>query len=141
MNIIMILALLLVLSTIGMGIYASYNEVKGRPAKRFLGINISTFFLLLIGATVVMFTGGQASAAELATDAASNSDGLRYIAAALSTGLACIGAGIAVAVSGSAAIGAISEKESLLGKTIIFVGLAEGVAIYGFVISLMILNA
>ena len=62
------------------------------------------------------------------------------IAAALSTGLAAIGAGIAVAIVGSAALGAISENPKILGRTIIFVGLAEGIAIYGLIISIMILN-
>ena len=62
------------------------------------------------------------------------------LAAALATGLACIGAGIAVAMVASSAIGAISENPSLLGKTIIFAGLAEGIAIYGLIISIMILN-
>lgn len=69
----------------------------------------------------------------------SNHD-MGLLAAALATGLACIGAGIAVAVVASSAIGAISENPSLLGKTIIFAGLAEGIAIYGLIISIMILN-
>lgn len=66
--------------------------------------------------------------------------GLGMIAAAIATGLACIGAGIAVAIVASSAVGAISENPSLLGKTIIFAGLAEGIAIYGLIISIMILN-
>ena len=69
----------------------------------------------------------------------SNHD-IGLLAAALATGLACIGAGIAVAMVASSAIGAISENPSLLGKTIIFAGLAEGIAIYGLIISIMILN-
>lgn len=69
-----------------------------------------------------------------------NNKGLGLIAAALSTGLACLGAGIAVAIVASSAVGAISENPGLLGKTIIFVGLAEGIAIYGLIISIMILN-
>lgn len=69
-----------------------------------------------------------------------NNKGIAMLAAALSTGLACIGAGIAVALVGSSAVGAISENPSLLGKTIIFAGLAEGIAIYGLIISIMILN-
>lgn len=68
-------------------------------------------------------------------------NGVAMIAAGLSTGLACLGAGIAVAVVGSSAVGAISENPGLLGKTIIFAGLAEGIAIYGLIISIMILNA
>lgn len=69
----------------------------------------------------------------------SNHD-IGLLAAALATGLGCIGAGIAVAMVASSAIGAISENPSLLGKTIIFAGLAEGIAIYGLIISIMILN-
>lgn len=71
---------------------------------------------------------------------ADNNKGFGLIAVALSTGLACVGAGIAVATVGSSAVGAISENPKLLGKTIIFVGLAEGIAIYGLIISIMILN-
>ena len=66
--------------------------------------------------------------------------GIGLIAAALSTGLACLAAGISVAVVGSSAIGAVSENPKLLGKTIIIAGLAEGIAIYGLIISIMILN-
>lgn len=69
-----------------------------------------------------------------------NNKGIGMIAAALSTGLACLGAGIAVALVASSSVGAISENPSLLGKTIIFAGLAEGIAIYGLIISIMILN-
>jgi V/A-type H+/Na+-transporting ATPase subunit K len=66
--------------------------------------------------------------------------GSRYLGAAIATGLAAIGAGIAVAVAGSAAIGAIAEKPELLGRTLIFVGLAEGIVIYGLIISFLILR-
>ena len=87
----------------------------------------------------VMFTGtssvqaADASGAGIAT-------GMGYIAAALVTGLSCIGGGIAVASAASAALGAISEDQSILGKSLIFVGLAEGVALYGLIISFMILG-
>jgi len=62
------------------------------------------------------------------------------LAAALSTGLAAVGAGIAVSSTGAAAIGAIAEKPETLGRSLIFVGLAEGLAIYGLIISFMVLN-
>lgn len=143
MKLVMYIALILVLATVVMGIYGIKNELRGKRVTRFLGINLSTFFLLLIATTIMLFSGTDVMASESveAVNAVSNSEGLKFIAAALSTGLACIGAGIAVAISGSAAIGAISENEKLLGKTIIFVGLAEGIAIYGLIISIMILNA
>jgi F0F1-type ATP synthase membrane subunit c/vacuolar-type H+-ATPase subunit K len=70
----------------------------------------------------------------------SNNQGIGMIAAALAIGLAAIGSGIAVAVVASSAVGAISENPSLLGKTVIFAGLAEGIAIYGLIIAIMILS-
>jgi V/A-type H+/Na+-transporting ATPase subunit K len=62
------------------------------------------------------------------------------LAAAVATGLAAIGAGIAVGIAGAAAIGAIAEKPELLGRTLIFVGLAEGIVIYGLIVSFIILG-
>ena len=67
-------------------------------------------------------------------------NGLGYIAAALCTGMATIGAGYAVGAVGSSALGAVSEDPKILGKTLIFVGLAEGIAIYGLIISILILG-
>ena len=69
-----------------------------------------------------------------------SSSGLGLIAAALAIGLSAIGSGIAVAVVASSAVGAISENPSLLGKTVIFAGLAEGIAIYGLIIAIMIIS-
>ena len=66
--------------------------------------------------------------------------GLAFIAAALSTALATLGAGYAVARVGSAAIGAIAEKPELFGRALVLVGLAEGIAIYGLIVSILILN-
>jgi len=62
-----------------------------------------------------------------------------YMAAALATGLSSFGAGIAVSHVGAAAIAAISEKPEMLGRVLIFVGLAEGIAIYGLIISFLII--
>lgn len=66
--------------------------------------------------------------------------GWGLLAAALSTGLSAIAAGIAVAIVGSAAMGAVAERPEVMGRSIIFVGLAEGIAIYGLIISIMILG-
>jgi len=66
--------------------------------------------------------------------------GYAFIAAALSTGLAALAAGIAVGYTGAAAIGVIGEKPEAAGRTLIFVGLAEGIAIYGLIIAIMILG-
>ncbi len=142
MGIVMILVLLLVVVTVGMGVYAIKKGISGSKARTILGVNVLSFFGVLIVSTVVLLTGGTTALAAPTAVAtvAGNAEGLKYIAAALSTGLAAIGSGIAVAVSGSAAIGAISEDSKLLGKTVIFVGLAEGIAIYGLIISILILG-
>jgi len=62
-----------------------------------------------------------------------------YLAAAIATGLSAVGAGIAVGGVGAAAVGAIAERPELFGRTLVLVGLAEGIAIYGLIISIMIL--
>ncbi len=66
--------------------------------------------------------------------------GWGFAAAAFSTAIGCVGAGIAVAYVGSAALGAIGEKPELAARALIYVGLAEGIAIYGLIISIMILT-
>ncbi len=63
-----------------------------------------------------------------------------FISAAAVTGLAAIGAAIAVAIVGSAAMGAVAEKPETAGRALLFVGLAEGIAIYGLIIAIMILG-
>ena len=65
--------------------------------------------------------------------------GMGFLAAALATGMSCIGAGVAVAAAATAALGAVSENEGTFGKALIFVALAEGVALYGLLVSFQIL--
>lgn len=84
----------------------------------------------------VLQEGGQETEAQADEGGLAGSTAL---GASLATGLAAIGAGIAVGISGAAAIGAITEKPEVLGRSLIFVGLAEGIAIYGLIISFMIL--
>lgn len=139
MNLILLLATLLVVITVAYGVYAVKKSVKNQEIKKILGLNVSSFFAIMVAAAFVIFSGSPVMAAEVG-GALTTGDGLKFIGAALSTGLACIGTGIAVSSAASAAIGAISEDEKLLGKTIIFVGLSEGIAIYGLIISIMILG-
>lgn len=87
-----------------------------------------------------MFSGQAYAAGEAAESAVNSAAGMGYIAAALSTGLSGIGGGIAVSAAASAALGAISEDSTIFGKSLIFAGLAEGVCLYGLIISFMILG-
>ena len=66
--------------------------------------------------------------------------GLGLLGAALATGLSALGAGIGVGMVGSSAMGALAEKPDMLGRVLILVGLAEGIAIYGLIVSILILN-
>jgi F0F1-type ATP synthase membrane subunit c/vacuolar-type H+-ATPase subunit K len=66
--------------------------------------------------------------------------GLGLLAAAISTSISAIAAGVAVSIVGSAAMAAVAERPEVMGRSIIFVGLAEGIAIYGLIISIMILS-
>lgn len=138
---------MIILVTIGLGIYYYFQpsiEAANRKIKLIMGTNALFFIAVLLMATISIFSGAGFSAAVQVQAAdplvANNSAGLGYIAAAISTGLATIGAGYAVGSVGSSALGAVSENPKILGKTLIFVGLAEGIAIYGLIISILILG-
>ena len=109
-------AALLLSIAVPFGAFAAGEKTKGRY-KTAIGVNVF-LFIATIGAA-----------------------GWGYLAAALSTGMSCLGGGIAVSAAASAALGAISEDGSILGKSLIFVGLAEGVCLYGLIISFMILGS
>jgi V/A-type H+-transporting ATPase subunit K len=95
-----------------------------------------------VGVTILLLQTELAGAAE-ATRAAAADPGVAQwamIGAAIAAGLSTLAAGYAVAVVGSAAVGALAEKPELLGRMLILVGLAEGIAIYGLIVAVLILN-
>ena len=116
------------------------SQRMGNLVKGFMGFN-ALLALMMIGISVVwLATPKSVQAAAPAAQESAAADPYTSLAAALSTGLATIGAGIAVGNTGSAAVGTIAEKPESFGRALIFVGLAEGIAIYGLIISFMILN-
>ena len=121
---------------------------KGRAtalsAKKRIFLHVGLFFTLIIASVAVAPTvlGASVSTSDGATlQLYQQAAAFGYIGAALATGLSALGAGIAVAAASPAAIGAISENPKNLGKSLIFVALGEGVAIYGLLISILILNS
>ena len=108
---------------------------------RFLAALAAVALVLALGATALLVVAPPAQAAPAAF-AGLGSEAWSYgmLAAAISTALAALGAGFAVAKVGTAAIGALAEKPELFGRLLIFVGLAEGIAIYGLIVSILILN-
>ena len=112
------------------------GKVSAQSAKRRLGVHISGFAgAVVLCLLVAMSNSSVFAAGEVATITGTIAQGLGFLAASLSTG-----AGIAVAAAAPAAIGAFSENEKNFGKSLIFVALGEGVAIYGLLISILIIN-
>ena len=132
-------AIAMILSIIVPFGYFFLGEKSKKRYKKSLIANCFMFFGVLLVATVVSFAG-TASVQAAGSSADGLATGLGYLGAALVTGISGLGSGIAVASSASAALGALSEDGSLFGKSIIFVAMAEGIALYGLIISFMILG-
>jgi len=97
-----------------------------------------TLILMILLAYLSMLIADSVLAAEQTTDAQSEV-GWRAIAASLSIGISSIGAAYAVARTGTAAVGAITERPEIFGKAVVFVGLAEGIAIYGLLVAILLI--
>ena len=119
------------------------GEVSAKSAKSRLLTHIAGFFTVIVFVLVMqMVISPRVFAAEegAVTIVGTMAQGLGFLSAALATGMSALGAGIAVAAAAPAAIGAFSENEKNFGKSLIFVALGEGVAIYGLLISILIIN-
>ncbi|MDD5066127.1 MAG: ATP synthase subunit C [bacterium] len=119
------------------------SDTKGKFIKQFRISIIVT--VALIAFFLLMYTFRAFAAVETVTGSGVSAVSDKvvtwgFIAAAAVVGMGSIGAGIAVAYVGAAAIGAIGEKPDLFGRALIFVALAEGIAIYGVIIAIMILS-
>lgn len=138
-----VLPVLALLATV---FFAVRSVKKGKKAKNALVAQVAAFMIvcaLTVSVPVVANAATDNTTAATTTSesaAADNSKGMGLIAAALVTGLAGIGGGIAVAAASPAAIGATAEDPKSFGKSLIFVALGEGIALYGLLISILILN-
>lgn len=140
------LATLSVIGLIALGIYFEMNPSgKGaRPQwfKPLMGGNLLLFGIGVVGTMVFGVQEVMAAAPEAAEGAARDLSGLglALIGIGLPTGLATIGAGLAVGPVGAAALAVIAEKPEMFGRTLIYLGLAEGIAIYGLVVTILLLG-
>lgn len=132
-------AVALVLSIVIPFTYFYLGKHNKTRYKKSLLTNCLAFFGILAVAGIVTLSGASTASAA-AADGISSGAGMGFIGAALSVGLSGIGSGIGVASSASAALGAISEDGSIFGKSLIFVAMAEGIALYGLIISFMIIG-
>jgi len=115
------------------------NRAAQRLLLGFKSFNVLVALMALALAVVWLASPSSASAAGLAAQNGAV-DQYATLAAGLAVGLGSIGAGIAVSSTGAAAVGAIAEKPESFGRALIFVGLAEGIAIYGLIIAILVLN-
>ena len=116
------------------------GKVSGKQAKNRFLAHVSMFFASVGAFLMVMLSNVSAAEEGVASIVGTTAQGMGFLAAALATGLSALGAGIAVAAAAPAAIGAFSENSKNFGKALIFVALGEGVAIYGILISILIIN-
>lgn len=141
MNAMLFLIPVAVIALLALPFAHKYNKlVSGKEMKLRMVCNICMFVgICAIGVALPMGSAVTALAADAAL-VGTAAHGWGFIAAALATGLACIGSGVAVAAAAPAGIGAVSEDPKSFGKAIIFVVLGEGIAIYGLLISILIIN-
>lgn len=108
------------------------------PLRRLLVANA-----VLLGAALALLVtalDGPARAAAPAAAASGSNSGSALIGASIAVAGASIGAAIAVAYTGAAAIAALSERPELFGRALVIVGLAEGIAVYGLVVAILLIG-
>ncbi len=143
MNWVIALMVLPAAATLGAGIWL---ELKPRlvPVGWLKGGLLANVTLFGLGLAGVMLLGVQevlaAEPAAAGLTEISLGKGLALIGIGLPTALAAIGAGIALGPVGSASLAVIAEKPEMFGRTLIYMGLAEGIAIYGLVMSILLLG-
>jgi len=112
-----------------------------KPSLRLPALALAVAAVVAVGLTFLLWQAPAAAQAAVASTAGNPAVApWAMIAAAVAAGLSTLAAGYAVASVGSAAVGALAEKPELLGRVLILVGLAEGIAIYGLIVAVLILN-
>ncbi len=122
-----------------------FRQKRQAPGKATRGLilglqGFNLVLALMIAAIGLIWLFSPTAVLAATGSAAATADPYATLAAALSTGLATIAAGFAVSNTGAAALGAIAEKPETFGRAIVFVGLAEGIGIYGLIVAVLILN-
>ena len=137
---------LAILGLVASGVVLEFKPALARRARRWyppvMVTQLVAFAVAQVGLLLLGFNDALAAPEEAVGKAAEMSTGmgLAIIGAGLPTAFATIGAAIAVGPIGAASLAAITEKPEILGRTLIYLGLAEGIAIYGLVISILLLN-
>ncbi|MDZ7804269.1 ATP synthase subunit C [Thiohalophilus sp.] len=131
---------------IALGIYYEMRPqpAAGQPRRRMRHVLGGNLFLFVLAQILLLFTVANEVMAAEAVNAVVNEvslgKGLALVGIGLPTAVATIAAGIAVGPVGSASLAVIAEKPELFGRTLIYLGLAEGIAIYGLVVTILMLG-
>ncbi|HKB59017.1 MAG TPA: ATP synthase subunit C [Gallionellaceae bacterium] len=135
------------LFTFGLGVYREFRPIHDPVrAKRAWRSSLAANLTVFGGAGLALLALGMHDAyAQQAAAAATHGEistglGLALLGAGLPTGLAAFGAGLAVGPVGAASLAIIAEKPEMFGRTLIYLGLAEGIAIYGLVVTILLLG-
>lgn len=128
-----------------LGLYLEFHPPRtGAQARRWfkgtVGANLVLFVIAQAGLLILGVQDVMAQTAAAAPREVSVGLGLALIGIGIPTGLAAIGAALAVGPVGAAAIAAITEKPEIFGRSLVYLGLAEGIAIYGLVLSILMLG-
>ena len=119
---------------------ASVRRSPRRTMRRIVAVNAavaSTALVVMLALSLgIVDPAGAATAGSTAT----SDPGAALIGASIAVAGACIGAAIAVAYTGAAALAAISEKPELFGRALVILGLAEGIAVYGLIVALILIG-
>ncbi len=131
--------------SVALSIKAVKNGKKTRSAVAtqllaFMAVCVITFAIPVVASAAAAPAPAASTGTSQTAQTGDNGRGLGFLAASLAVGIAGIGGGIAVAAASPAAIGATSEDPKAFGKAIIFVALGEGIALYGLLISILILQ-
>jgi V/A-type H+-transporting ATPase subunit K len=135
--------ILVIFSTVATGVYLQFAPRHSRWSGAMLGVNALSFVGGL-GAMLLLAMQAALAAAEPAAAGAAREitvgHGLAIIGVGLPTAIATISAALAVGPIGSAALAVIAERPDAFGRSLIIIGLAEGIAIYGLVVSILLLD-
>jgi V/A-type H+-transporting ATPase subunit K len=136
------IAWLIALPVLGVTSALTLVVLRRSPASSLRWLRALNAALLLAGGVllVVALTAGPSGAAAAAESTSSSSSSAALLGAAIAVAGSSIGAAIAVAYTGSAALAAISERPELFGRAMVIVGLAEGIAIYGLIVSVILIG-
>jgi len=143
---VLILMTMSLLGMIALGLYYEFRPMRNEQAPKRLKMAVAANLLLFVGAQVALLILGMQDvmaspeAAAAAPKEISVGMGLALIGIGLPTAVATLAAAIAVGPIGAASLAVVAEKPEAFGRSLVYLGLAEGIAIYGLVVTILMLG-